>query len=52
MEENRKLNYVKPTVEEVILTISERVAAGACKGSVPDFNECLDPAADAVAYPS
>jgi hypothetical protein len=47
MEENRKLNYVKPTVEEILLSVNERVA-GCDPGPGPDPSACLDVAPTAV----
>ncbi|MDR3288031.1 MAG: hypothetical protein LBT22_01235 [Peptococcaceae bacterium] len=49
MEENRKLNYVKPTVEEIILSVNERVA-GCDYGSVPPEEECGVAAATAANF--
>jgi hypothetical protein len=37
--ESKKLNYVKPTVEEILLSVNERVSA--C-GSVPSHDICGD----------
>jgi hypothetical protein len=48
MQESKKLNYVKPTAEEILLSVNERIAA--C-GSVPPPPEvCGAAAASAWEY--